>query len=168
MSQVSAQTTLLGLGGTSKDISELYAEIFDLRQEEDALYTEIIDVRNEAILGVKDKDGNIINGPDGKPITKGDFYGPKGAKLVKRLMELGARTANRVGKVKKAYYKEVAEHKKKEEEEMKGKFKSVKDITAENKKGREAESSCDACGGVETDEDVKATMDLVRTMLNMK
>lgn len=165
MSKASAQTAFLGLGGTSKDIKELYAEIYELRQEEDLLYNEIINVRNEAILGVKDGDGNIIKGPDGKPITKGDFYGPRGAKLIKRLMELGARTANRVGKVKKAYYKEVADHKKIEEAEMQEKFKSVKDIAAANGKG--AESSCDACGGAGNDADVDATMALVRTMLNM-
>lgn len=165
MSKASAQTAFLGLGGTSKSVEELYREIYDLRQEEDALYTAIINVRNEAILGVKDGDGNIINGPDGKPVTKGDYYGPRGAKLIKRLMELGARTANRVGKVKKAYYKEVADHKRIEEAEMQEKFKSVKDIAAAN--GKDAESSCDACGGMETDGDVQATMALVRNMLNM-
>ncbi len=47
MSQETAQTAIFGLGGTSKDISELYAEIYDLRVEEDALYTEIINSRNE-------------------------------------------------------------------------------------------------------------------------
>lgn len=164
MSQEAAHTAVFGLGGTSKDIRELYNEIYDLREEEDALYTEIIKVRDEAIVGIKDEEGNIMKGTDGKPITRGDFYGPRGAKLIKRLMEIAARTANRVGKIKKAYYKELADHKKNEEAEMQEKFMSVKDIKKLNVK---ANTECDACGGLETDEDVIATMELVRTMLNM-
>ena len=184
MSQETAQTAIFGLGGTSKDIGELYDEIYDLREEEDALYTEIINSRNEAILGIKDEDGNFIKGADGKPITRGDFYGPRGAKLIKKLMEIGARTANRVGKVKKAYYKELADHKANEDEDIKQKFISVKDIKQANKKVKEkkkdnkgeendkekkpnANTGCDACDGLETDADVSATMDLVRKMLYM-
>lgn len=178
MSQEAAQTAVFGLGGTSKDIKELYTEIYDLRVEEDALYNEIINSRNEAILGIEDEDGNIIKGADGKPITRGDFYGPRGAKLIKRLMEIGARTANRVGKVKKAYYKELAEYKANEDANIKQKYLSVKDIkqanmkVKEKKKGedekkKESLTGCDACDVLETDEDVSATMDLVRKMLNM-
>ena len=165
MSKQTAHTTLLGLGGTSKNVSELYDEIYELREEEDQLYTEILKARSAAMEGVKDKDEKVMVDKDGNPILNEAYFGPRGAKLVKRLMEMGARTANRVGKVKKAYIKEVAEHKKMEEEKQREQFKSVKEI-----KNNWADTSCGACGktGADVDdENVKATMDLVRTMLNM-
>lgn len=174
MSKQTAHTAFLGLGGTKKNLAELYDEIEELREEENKLYTEILKVREAAVVGVKDKDGKVMVGADGKPILNEAYYGPRGAKLIKRLMEMGARTANRVSKVKKSYDKEVAEHKKMEEEKQKEQFKSMQDIRKANKQGNQSEAgtsctSCGACGGTRAeagDENVKATMDLVRNMLN--
>jgi hypothetical protein len=173
MSKQSAHTAFLGLGGTSKNVDELYNEIYELRIEEDELYKEILKVRAAAMEGVKDKDGKVMVGADGEPVLNEAYYGPRGAKLMKRLIEMAARTANRVGKVKKAYAKEVAEHKKMEEEKQKEQFKSVKDIRNGNKNSVEdgTGTSCGSCGGTGAkavdEENVQRTMDLVRNLLNM-
>lgn len=144
-----AETAFLGLGGTTKDVNELYTEIFDLRQEEDRLYTEIMALREKAL-----NDGDEA------------FYGIRGKKLVKKLTEMGARTANRVGKFRKAYEKEVAAHAKAIEEEQSAVYKSPKDIRKNNKKAPPPKPKQKA--GEEEDVNVAATMAMVRSMLKMK
>lgn len=143
-----AETAFLGLGGTSKDVSELYAEIYDLREQEDALYTEIMALRTRAL---NDNDEA--------------FYGIRGKKLVKKLTEMGARTANRVGKFRKAYEKEVAAHAKAIEEEQAAVYQSPKDIRKSNKKAPPSKLKEEAG---EEDVNVAATMAMVRSMLKMK
>ena len=173
MSKQSAHTSFLGLGGTSKNVVELYTEIYELRSEENELYKEILKVRAAAMKGVQDQDGKVMVGADGKPVLNEAYYGPRGAKLMKRLIEMAARTANRVGKVKKAYANEVAEHKKMEEEKQKEQFKSVKDIRKGNKEsgGDEAGTACGSCGGTGAEAvdaaKVQATMKHVRNLLAM-
>ena len=140
------ETAFQGLGGTSKDVAQLYTEIPRLREEEDSMYNEIMALRERAL-----NDGDEA------------FYGNRGKKLVTKLAIMGTRTANRVGKFRNAYEKEVAAHAKAIEEEQAAVYKSPKDIRKSNKKAPPPKPKQEV-----EDVNVAATMAMVRAMLNKK
>lgn len=142
MSSKKVETAVFGLGGTTKNVEELYREIYDLRQEEDKLYTEIFKLREAALKGNNEA-----------------YYGVRGKKLVKALTEMGARTANRVSKFRTAYDKEAKAHVKQVEEDQNTNFLKAGDIRNSNRKLPE--------GSMDDDENVAATVAMVRTLLNM-
>jgi uncharacterized coiled-coil DUF342 family protein len=146
-----AETAFLGLGGTTKNVAELYSEIKDLRKEEDALFNDIMALRERAL-----NDGDEA------------FYGIRGKKLVKKLTEMGARTANRVGKFRKAYETEVAKYAKEVDEEQTAVYKSPKSIRKSNKKAPPIKTKQEFTEEEEDDANVAATMAMVKSMLKLK
>jgi hypothetical protein len=148
--EAAVETSFLGLGGTTKDVVELYNEAMDLYEEQFKAFEELFALRDQATAG-----------------TNEAYYGTRGNRMVKTITELAARIANRNSKFRVAYNKEVKEHNKRVEEEHKAGFKSADDLRKKHKK-RLVSGTVPEAAEEDEDENVTATVAMVRDMLKMK